>query len=344
MRILSVAWECPYGGYGGLSTFIRNLNPYFAEKGDLVHLCVYGDAPPHPVRIENYTVFRCGELRVSKELTVRFLTAFEIAKHLHMVYDSDLVVGHDVHAAPMVLSAYEAGRRSILYLHALFYTGLEFDAIRYADKVFVGSKLMSQMVSQFSNRQPEVVYPAPPNLGKASLPGNIEIFSRLVGSSREKYVLIFTRNQPNKWSEEIIRNILNVVKKRKMHLIVAGMGFTPETIKIKDDHLKVFGNVMEDYKIALMMNAKIGVYPSLFEPFGLVPLEFISLHTPVIVSKRAGVSEVLPPEASEEPEKIHELLDSILGDKKASEELLNKERESWIMRRSWRDVAEEIMR
>ncbi len=64
MRILSVAWECPYGGYGGLSTFVRNLNPFLAEKSDLVHLCVYGDAPPYPVKIDNYTVFRCGETRI----------------------------------------------------------------------------------------------------------------------------------------------------------------------------------------------------------------------------------------------------------------------------------------
>lgn len=44
----------------------------------------------------------------------------------------------------------------------------------------------------------------------------------------------------------------------------------------------------------LLDRADVFVMPSLSEPFGLVALEAAQRHTPVIVSKNAGVSEVLP--------------------------------------------------
>lgn len=44
----------------------------------------------------------------------------------------------------------------------------------------------------------------------------------------------------------------------------------------------------------LLDRADVFVMPSLSEPFGLVALEAAERHTPVIVSKNAGVSEVLP--------------------------------------------------
>ena len=39
--------------------------------------------------------------------------------------------------------------------------------------------------------------------------------------------------------------------------------------------------------------ADVYVLPSVSEPFGITPLEALSLETPVIISKQSGVSEVL---------------------------------------------------
>jgi glycosyltransferase involved in cell wall biosynthesis len=44
----------------------------------------------------------------------------------------------------------------------------------------------------------------------------------------------------------------------------------------------------------LLNRADVFVMPSLSEPFGLVALEAAQRNTPVIVSKNAGVSEVMP--------------------------------------------------
>ncbi len=54
------------------------------------------------------------------------------------------------------------------------------------------------------------------------------------------------------------------------------------------------GFVRDKQRDAVLNRADVFVMPSLSEPFGLVALEAAQRHTPVIVSKNAGVSEVLP--------------------------------------------------
>jgi len=53
------------------------------------------------------------------------------------------------------------------------------------------------------------------------------------------------------------------------------------------------GFVRDEQRRKLLNRADVFVMPSISEPFGLVALEAAQRHTPVIVSKNAGVSEVL---------------------------------------------------
>lgn len=54
------------------------------------------------------------------------------------------------------------------------------------------------------------------------------------------------------------------------------------------------GFVRDEQRDKLLNRADVFVMPSLSEPFGLVALEAAQRQTPVIISKNAGVSEVLP--------------------------------------------------
>jgi len=59
-------------------------------------------------------------------------------------------------------------------------------------------------------------------------------------------------------------------------------------------HVLFSGFVRDKQRETLLDRADVFVMPSISEPFGLVALEAAQRHTPVIVSKNAGVSEVLP--------------------------------------------------
>jgi glycosyltransferase involved in cell wall biosynthesis len=63
---------------------------------------------------------------------------------------------------------------------------------------------------------------------------------------------------------------------------------------------------------------------------------------PVLVSHQSGVSEVLPAEATYTLEDLADKLTQYLSSRELREELWHRERDSWIMKRTWRDVWREI--
>lgn len=72
------------------------------------------------------------------------------------------------------------------------------------------------------------------------------------------------------------------------------------------------GFVRNEQKRKLLDRADVFVMPSISEPFGLVALEAAQRHTPVIVSKNAGVSEVMPHAIVADFWDINKMADSIV--------------------------------
>lgn len=83
--------------------------------------------------------------------------------------------------------------------------------------------------------------------------------------------------------------------------IVAGTGDMEEQMMREASYLGISDKVLflnkfiqGEERTCLLRSADLFVMPSVSEPFGLVPLEaLIEGHTPVIISKQSGVSEVL---------------------------------------------------
>ncbi len=70
-------------------------------------------------------------------------------------------------------------------------------------------------------------------------------------------------------------------------LVLAGAG------KIKRaENVKMLGYVEEDEKIALLQGAQLFLFPSLYEGFGLPPLEAMASGTPVLCSNSSSLPEV----------------------------------------------------
>lgn len=63
------------------------------------------------------------------------------------------------------------------------------------------------------------------------------------------------------------------------------------TLMIKG-HLRYVGSVPHDKLACLYAAARLFVYPSLYEGFGLPPLEAMASGTPTVVSNRASLPEV----------------------------------------------------
>lgn len=101
--------------------------------------------------------------------------------------------------------------------------------------------------------------------------------------------------------------------------VVAGQGDMYHELLIKTAHdglsasVVFSGFVRDEQQRKLLDRADVFVMPSISEPFGLVALEAAQRHTPVIVSKNAGVSEVLPHAISLDFWDIKKMADAIVG-------------------------------
>ena len=109
--------------------------------------------------------------------------------------------------------------------------------------------------------------------------------------------------------------------------------------------VKVFHVSGDDRLLAsLYRSAAAFVYPSLYEGFGLPPLEAMTYGCPVITSRVSAIPEVLGDAAayfdSDDPESISSLLEKVLYERKLANQLVQKG-SSQVKKYSWAKMAEE---
>lgn len=116
--------------------------------------------------------------------------------------------------------------------------------------------------------------------------------------------------------ERIVFNVGRVVQEKGTHLIVeaaprvlaemphtkfiiAGTGSMVEPLKRRvqelgiADHVQITGFISDPDRNRLLKVADAAIYPSLYEPFGIVALEAMAAKCPVIVSEVGGLKEVV---------------------------------------------------
>jgi glycosyltransferase involved in cell wall biosynthesis len=91
------------------------------------------------------------------------------------------------------------------------------------------------------------------------------------------------------------------------------------------------GWVDDDQRLALMRGAEVVAYPSRYEGFGLVPLEALTVGTPVVATRVGALPEVLgdrvPLVPPDDPDALAQALDRILTDDAARAEVLTAGRD-----------------
>lgn len=110
--------------------------------------------------------------------------------------------------------------------------------------------------------------------------------------------------------------------------------------------IRFLGRVEEEEKPDLCAEASLFVFPSLFEGFGLPPLEAMAWGTPVLCSDRTSLPEIVGDagllfDPEDEPA-LARLILSTLGDEPLRQELRHRGREQ-AARFTWRRCAEETM-
>ena len=119
---------------------------------------------------------------------------------------------------------------------------------------------------------------------------------------KDGYIFALGNQKPNKGIEFLIEAYHKLVTQRsfKYKLILAGVPskrFRRIVNLISKYGLESFvrftGKVTDDELVALYNGASVFIFPSLYEGFGLPPLEAMSCEVPVIASNRSSVPEVV---------------------------------------------------
>jgi len=163
------------------------------------------------------------------------------------------------------------------------------------------------------------------------------------------YILYVGTVEPRKGLKTLIRAFRETREKYDLSLVIAGgLGWLYSDIISYPKELGIDGDVIftkyfdESSLFHLYRHASVFVYPSLYEGFGLPPLEAMTCGTPVIISDIPPLREVAGEAAitftPEDHEALADVLDKVLSSESLRMELIHKGLQR-AMEYSWQKVA-----
>lgn len=179
------------------------------------------------------------------------------------------------------------------------------------------------------------------------------ISNNILKVSHKSYILTVSTISPRKNVDGLIKAFNLIKDKIDCDLIVAGKnGWMYEDVfklvkNLSLENRVIFtGGINDDELKFLYKNAKLFVYPSFYEGFGLPPLEAMSYGIPCIVSNTTSLLEVVDEAAFNiNPYSIEEISKSIvkvLNNEKLKDDMTNKGFKR-IEKFSWEKCADNIV-
>ncbi|PKN17325.1 MAG: hypothetical protein CVU71_16210 [Deltaproteobacteria bacterium HGW-Deltaproteobacteria-6] len=170
------------------------------------------------------------------------------------------------------------------------------------------------------------------------------------------YIMTLGAVDPRKNTELVIREFINLKKELsiKEKLLIAGVPDWRQTRLFRiardsnySDDIAFLDFVSMEELVLLYNAAKVFLYPSLYEGFGIPPLEAMACGVPVITSNTTSIPEVVGDAAllidPTDGQALRCTLVKLLGDKALREELADRGVRQ-AHKFSWRKMAEETLK
>lgn len=326
LRILMVSWEYPPKIVGGLGRHVEGLSEALIKRGHQVTV-VTADTPKAQEREINHGVeiwramphhppardFIESVMQLNFNMVERVISLSDSANQFDVVHVHDWLGAYAgklfKHAfrLPLIatIHATEYGRNNGLHNDLQRHiSDLEWWLCYEAWEVIVCSRYMENEVKHIFGLPADKLKVIPngidPQKMKAPEGADLTEFRSRYASSDEKIILFVGRlvREKGVWLIiEAFQDLLKIVPEAK--LIVVGKG--PEEMYLRDHTRRlgleqkiVFTGFIEDkLRNLLYQVCNVAVFPSLYEPFGIVALEAMALGKPTIVSDTGGLGEVV---------------------------------------------------
>jgi glycogen synthase len=319
LKILILTWEYPPNVVGGLSRHVCGLSEHLVQLGHDVHVVTAGNGGLPAFEIINGVhVHRVIPINNQDDDFLSWIAGLNLAMSYKGVQIAaeikfDIVHAHDwlvgtsaitlkeELSAPLLttIHATEHGRNNGIYNDMQqFIHEKERQLISESDQIIVCSQYMrEELLSNFQLSEKKM----------AIVPNGIEQGEVMVQSAEiypfikdRKYVFSIGRMVKEKGFETIIEGAqLAKESKKDIYFVIAGKGPMLERYRKMvsernlDHYVAFIGYVSDEQRNALLVNSEIAVFPSLYEPFGIVALEAMILSKPTIVSETGGLKGII---------------------------------------------------
>lgn len=167
--------------------------------------------------------------------------------------------------------------------------------------------------------------------------------------SRERYIVSVSSMDPRKNFIRLVE-AFNKIEDKSVKLYIIGMQFkafnTPDMAKLIQDNVILTGYLDDESLQKMYRGALFSVYPSLYEGFGIPPLESMSYGCPVIASDIPALREISGDAAMfVDPLDIADMslkMDSLICNDELRREFSQKGREQ-VKKYSWTKSAQQVI-
>lgn len=320
----------------------------FEEKAPNIEI-VISEAPYYSLK-EHYLLPR--EIRGAKLDFMHFLN-FNVPFNCSVPY---VVTIHDL------TLLFFPGRKKKLFIHRLAYRMVMNRAVRKAKLVHtVSEHTKKDLINIFKISQDKIftVYPGiSKEFKKVEDKGKIKRVQQKF-DIKEPYFMFHGAWQVHKNIMKMIQGFVEFIKLNKANqkyqlLICSDPGTEYLQVKNEIHNLKLDKNIVitpsfvnDEELTALLTGCKLYIFPSLYEGFGLTPLEAMTCGAPVISSNRSCIPEVLGDAAyyfnPRNEKEIARAIQVVISNPKLQEELKNKGFKR-IKKYSWEEYTKSIHR
>jgi len=323
-RVLMLSWEFPPKTVGGLARHVYDLTRAQAAEGEEIHVitCHVPGAPADEVvegvfvhRVEPFTADGLDFIGWVARLNEAMVDCAH--RLIGETGDFDLLHAHDwlvAHAGRTLKHHY--GLPVIATIHATEYGrnhGIHNEMQRYiseiewwltyeAWRVIVCSKYMAAEMSQVFQLPADKIRIIPNGVDTRNvMPRNVDPgFRDNYAAQWEKMVYFIGRLVPEKGVQVLIDAVpLVLAQYPDAKFVISGKGPYEDVLKhqVNRAHIghKVFftGFADDETRNRIFSCTDVAVFPSLYEPFGIVALEAMAAGIPVIVSETGGLGEII---------------------------------------------------
>lgn len=324
MKILMLTWEYPPRIVGGIARVVHDLSKRLIKDGHEVTVVTYkdGDTPAYEndkgvevYRVENYMIhpnnFIDWIMQLNFNLIAKATEIIQKEGKFDVIHAHDWLVANAAKALknafdiPIVatIHATEAGRNSGIHDDTQRYINDTEWLLTYeATEVIVNSNYMKCELQRLFGLPFEKINVVPNGINLNNFSGVEKDydFRRQYAMDNEKIILYVGRLVYEKGIQNLISAMPKILQGyHDTKLVIAGKGGMFDELKAQSDSMGLgnkvyFTGYLNSKQVQKMYKcADIAVFPSTYEPFGIVALEAMLAGIPTVVSDVGGLNEIV---------------------------------------------------